>query len=61
MTFVNQGANWHSVAGADGLIDLGQLDPGESYSVILDTPGTYTLICKHHMRQGMTATLIVTE
>jgi plastocyanin len=61
LTFVNQGANWHSIAGADGLIDLGQLDPGESYSVVLDTPGTYALICKHHMRQGMTATLNVIE
>jgi plastocyanin len=61
LTFINEGANWHSVAGADGAIDIDQLGAGESYTVTLDTPGTYNLICKHHLRQGMTAKLIVTE
>ena len=61
LTFVNDGANWHSVAGANGLIDIDQLAPGKSYTVTIDTPGEYNLICKHHLRQGMTAKLIVTE
>ena len=61
LTFINEGANWHSVAGADGAIDIDQLASGESYTVVIDTPGTYNLICKHHLRQGMTAKLIVTE
>src|SRR5690606_36011273 len=61
LTFINEGANWHSVAGADGAIAIDQLGAGESYTVTLDTPGTYNLICKHHLRQGMTAKLIVTE
>lgn len=61
LTFINKGANWHSVAGADGAINIDQLGAGESSSVVLDTPGTYNLICKHHLRQGMTAKLIVTE
>lgn len=61
LTFVNKGANWHSVAGADGMVDIDQLGSGESASVTIDTPGTYTLICKHHLRQGMTARLIVSE
>jgi plastocyanin len=60
LTFVNEGANWHSVAGAEGAIDIDQLGAGESVTVVLDTPGTYNLICKHHLRQGMTAKLIVT-
>jgi plastocyanin len=61
LTFVNEGANWHSVAGANGLINVDQLASGDSYTVVIDEPGTYTLICKHHLRQGMTATLVVTE
>jgi FtsP/CotA-like multicopper oxidase with cupredoxin domain len=61
LTFVNEGANWHSVAGADGLINVDQLASGASYTVVIDKPGTYNLICKHHLRQGMTAKLIVTE
>ena len=61
LTFVNNGANWHSVAGADGLIDIDQLAAGTSFTVVLDKPGEYHLICNHHLRQGMTATLIVTE
>jgi plastocyanin len=61
LTFVNNGANWHSVAGADGMIDIDQLASGASYTVVIDKPGEYHLICKHHLRQGMTATLIVTE
>jgi plastocyanin len=61
LTFVNKGANWHSVAGADGMVNIDQLASGESATVTIDTPGTYTLICKHHLRQGMTARLIVSE
>ena len=61
LTFVNEGANWHSVAGADGAINIDQLAAGETYTVVIDKPGTYNLICKHHLRQGMTAKLIVTE
>jgi plastocyanin len=60
LTFVNDGANWHSVAGANGLFDIDQLAAGASYTVTIDTPGEYNLICKHHLRQGMTAKLIVT-
>jgi FtsP/CotA-like multicopper oxidase with cupredoxin domain len=61
LTFINEGANWHSVAGANGLINVDQLASGASYTVVIDEPGTYNLICKHHLRQGMTAKLIVTE
>ncbi len=49
------------MAGADGAINVDQLASGDSYTVVIDTPGTYNLICKHHLRQGMTAKLIVTE
>lgn len=61
LTFINKGANWHSIAGANGLISVDQLASGASYTVVIDEPGEYNLICKHHLRQGMTARLIVTE
>jgi FtsP/CotA-like multicopper oxidase with cupredoxin domain len=61
LTFENKGANWHSVAGAGGLISSGQIGAGQSYTVVIDTPGEYNIVCRHHLRQGMTATLTVTE
>ncbi len=61
LTFINEGANWHSVAGANGLVDADQIASGESFTVTIDTPGEYNLVCKHHLRQGMTAKLVVTE
>jgi FtsP/CotA-like multicopper oxidase with cupredoxin domain len=59
VTFVNQGANWHSVAGGDGLVDSGQVGSGDSYSVTFAEPGTYKIICRHHLRQGMTGEVVV--
>jgi FtsP/CotA-like multicopper oxidase with cupredoxin domain len=59
VTFVNQGANWHSVAGGNGLVDSGQVGAGESYTVTFDEPGTYKIICRHHLRQGMSGEVIV--
>jgi plastocyanin/translation initiation factor IF-1 len=59
VTFVNKGTNWHSVAGGGGLIDSGQVGAGQSYSVTFDEPGEYKLICRHHLRQGMTAVITV--
>ncbi len=59
VTFVNQGANWHSVAGGSGLIDSGQVGSGGSYAVTFDEPGTYKIVCRHHLRQGMTGEIIV--
>lgn len=59
VTFVNQGANWHSVAGGDGLIDSGQVGSGGSYTVTFEEPGVYKIICRHHLRQGMTGEVVV--
>jgi FtsP/CotA-like multicopper oxidase with cupredoxin domain len=59
VTFVNQGANWHSVAGGSGAIDSGQVGSGDAFSYTFDEPGTYKIICRHHLRQGMTGEIIV--
>jgi FtsP/CotA-like multicopper oxidase with cupredoxin domain len=60
VTFINKGADWHSVAAFDGSYKSGQIAPGGTYSVTFDKPGTYSYICQHHARQGMTGQIIVT-
>jgi plastocyanin len=61
VTWVNQGADWHSVASFDGSFESAQVSPGESFSHTFATPGTYKFICKHHGRQGMIGQVVVTE
>lgn len=60
VVWVNQGADWHSVAAVDGSFASGQIAPGDSFSYTFETPGTYTYVCKHHARQGMYAKIVVT-
>ncbi len=60
VTWVNQGADWHSVASFDGSFESAQVSPGESFSHTFATPGTYKFICKHHGRQGMIGQVVVT-
>ncbi len=57
--FVNKGANWHSVAAFDGSFDSGRIDPGGSFEVRLDAPGTVKFICKHHGLRGMVGQVTV--
>ncbi|CAN5570969.1 hypothetical protein BH23CHL5_BH23CHL5_02460 [soil metagenome] len=59
VTFYNNGSNWHSLAGDSGRIESGQIASGQSYSVTFNDPGTFRLICAHHLRQGMTAEVTV--
>ena len=61
VTFVNKGANWHSVSAADGSFTSGMIKPGESFSVTLNSPGTFKYICRQHARHGMIGTLEVTS
>jgi plastocyanin len=60
VTWVNDGADWHSVAAYDGSFESGKIAPGASYSVTLTEPGTIKYICKHHGLQGMIGQIIVT-
>ncbi len=60
VTWINDGANWHSLASIKGGFQSGSLKTGQSYSHTFDTPGTYSILCKLHARQGMTQTVEVT-
>lgn len=60
VTWVNNGANVHSVASLDGAFSSVAIMPGESFTHTYETPGEFTFICKHHARQGMTGKIVVT-
>ncbi len=61
VTFINKGANWHTVSATDGSFTSPLIQPGDSFSVTVTTPGTIKYICRQHARHGMIGTLIVTE
>jgi plastocyanin len=46
ITFVNADDDEHTATSTD--FDTGTLDPGESATVTIDIPGTYTYICQFH-------------
>ncbi len=62
VTWTNQGKQRHTVTGVDrfdssasgGIKEYaksGDINPGQSYSMRLDTPGTYRFICERHKDQ----------
>ena len=57
VTWVNRDNAAHNAVAGDGAFDTGNLDGGESGSVVLDRPGTYAYVCTYH--PGMEATLTV--
>ena len=59
VTWVNRGANWHSIAAYDGAFTSSKLGPGESFAHTFAAPGTWDYICKHHGLQGMLGTIVV--
>ena len=59
VTWTNQGTAPHTVTADDGTFDSGALQPGSTFSVTFDTPGTFAYHCEIH--PNMMATIIVTE
>ncbi len=57
ITFDNQDTTAHTATSTDGAFDSGNLNPGESYSITLDKPGTYTYTCTYH--PNMKGTIVV--
>ncbi len=50
-------ANSHNVFSYQRLFESPDFYPGESWSMLFDTPGTYTYYCAYH--EGMEGTVIV--
>ncbi len=59
VTWVNNGADWHSVAAYDGSFESEKLASGETFSHTFTEHGTTKYICKHHGLQGMMGQIIV--
>lgn len=57
ITFNNQDSTAHTATAQDGSFNSGNLNPGESYSITLDKPGTYVYNCSYH--PNMTGTIVV--
>jgi FtsP/CotA-like multicopper oxidase with cupredoxin domain len=61
VTWINKGADWHSLEAYDGSFSSGKLAPGESYASTFVNPGTFQYICNHHGLQGMIGQIVVSE
>ena len=61
VVWVNRGQNWHSIAAFDGSFESGRIEPGGQFGHRFETPGVYQFLCKHHVLQGMTGRVTVTE
>ena len=57
--WVNRGRHMHTVTASDGSWDSGDLAPGAVFARTFDRPGTYSIYCRHHAKEGMVATVIV--
>lgn len=57
ITWLNRDGVVHNVVAGDDAFDSGTLNGGDSWSVVLDQPGTYSYVCTFH--PGMEATLTV--
>lgn len=60
----NEGRLPHTFTAADGSFDSGQISPGSSFELNLDTPGIYKVYCTLHgtaKGQGMAGVLVVGE
>ena len=57
VTWVNRDSVPHNTVDGGGAFDTGNLNAGESGSVVVERPGTYSYVCTYH--PGMEATLTV--
>ena len=58
VTWTNQGSAPHTVTADDGSFDSGTLQPGGTFSMTFDTPGTFIYHCEIH--PNMMGTIVVT-
>lgn len=58
VTWTNQGTAPHTVTADDGSFDSGTLQPGGTFSMTFDTPGTFIYHCEIH--PNMMGTIVVT-
>lgn len=54
MLWTNDDPMQHSVTADDGSFDSGMIDPGGTFSMEFDTPGTFAYYCQPHGAAGGT-------
>ena len=57
VTWINYGAHDHTITGAQGTWDSGEIGPDGTYSARFKQPGTYQYVCDLH--EGMSGTIVV--
>jgi plastocyanin len=57
--FVNTSQQAHTVTSDDGQWGSGDLQPGASYRVLFQHPGTYYYNCRYHAQHNMRGTIVV--
>ena|SRR5579872_3421749 len=57
VTWTNMGSMQHSVTADDASFDSGLVDPGNTFSMEFDNPGTYTYHCTPHPWMKATVTV----
>ena len=48
VTWTNKGSNTHTVTSDDALFDSGDKTPGQTYTLVFDSIGTFPYHCMHH-------------
>lgn len=61
VVFDNTGDLPHTAEASDGSWDSGNLDPGQTFSVTFEEPGTVDYICAYHEVVGMVGTIEVAD
>ena len=59
VTWVNRGTNVHTISAQDASFDSGPIGPGESFSFTFARAGEHPLLCRQHLLNGMTGTVVV--
>jgi plastocyanin len=59
--WTNYGRHVHTVTFRAGGFDSGDIPPGGSYTATFTRPGVYPYYCRHHTREGMRGTIVVSS
>lgn len=59
VTWTNNGFNFHTLSSRESLFDSGPLAGGQAFSYTFKEAGSFVLICRQHVLNGMTGRITV--
>jgi plastocyanin len=59
VTWTNNGFNFHTLSSRENLFDSGPLAGGQTFSYTFKEAGSFNLICRQHILNGMTGRITV--